>query len=184
MEAADKIKESAVNMNRLFLVEAMGRNCGYLPFMGGLVSGAERVFLAEDPFDMDDLRRDIAQLKEKALHTTSKKRQCSLFVKSEMYHSLFTMPFLAALFEAESQGLYDVRQSILGHLQQVNFPISSTLEKEMSSYLFFLQSNHSGRSANAPGPNPRFSVRLCSSQAPRSTGTRNSCAAVCICWAY
>jgi 6-phosphofructokinase 1 len=45
VEAVDKIKQSAVASNRCFVVEVMGRYCGYLALMSGLATGAERVYL-------------------------------------------------------------------------------------------------------------------------------------------
>ena len=43
----DKIKQSAVAVKRSFVVEVMGRDCGYLALMSGLATGAERVYLPE-----------------------------------------------------------------------------------------------------------------------------------------
>ena len=44
----DKIKESAVASQRCFVVEVMGRDCGFLALMGGMATGAERVYLPEE----------------------------------------------------------------------------------------------------------------------------------------
>ncbi len=46
VEAVDKIKDSAVAQRRCFVVEVMGRYCGYLALMSGLATGAERVYIA------------------------------------------------------------------------------------------------------------------------------------------
>jgi 6-phosphofructokinase 1 len=46
--AVDKIKQSAVASRRVFVVEVMGRYCGYLALMSGLATGAERVYLHEE----------------------------------------------------------------------------------------------------------------------------------------
>jgi len=48
VEAVDKIKDSAVALRRCFVVEVMGRKCGYLALMSGLATGAERVYLNEE----------------------------------------------------------------------------------------------------------------------------------------
>ena len=48
VEAVDKIKQSAVASHRCFVVEVMGRYCGYLALMSGLATGAERVYLNEE----------------------------------------------------------------------------------------------------------------------------------------
>jgi len=45
VEAVDKIKQSAVASRRCFVVEVMGHYCGYLALMGGLATGAEKVYM-------------------------------------------------------------------------------------------------------------------------------------------
>ena len=44
VDAIDKIKQSAVAQNRCFVVEVMGRDCGYLALMSGMATGAERIY--------------------------------------------------------------------------------------------------------------------------------------------
>ena len=51
----DKIKDSAVASRRCYVVEVMGRDCGYLGLMGGMATGAERVYLPEEGISLDDL---------------------------------------------------------------------------------------------------------------------------------
>ena len=53
----DKIKQSAVAARRVFVVEVMGRDCGYLALMSGLATGAEHVYLPEDGVSLADLAR-------------------------------------------------------------------------------------------------------------------------------
>ncbi len=60
----DKIKESAVASQRCFVVEVMGRYCGYLALMSGLATGAERVYLHEEGVSLHDLQADLDQLVE------------------------------------------------------------------------------------------------------------------------
>ena len=55
VEAVDKIKDSAVAQRRCFVVEVMGRKCGYLALMSGLATGAERVYLNEVGVTLADL---------------------------------------------------------------------------------------------------------------------------------
>ena len=45
MADVDKIRQSAVASRRVFVVEVMGRDCGYLALLSGLATGAERVYL-------------------------------------------------------------------------------------------------------------------------------------------
>ncbi|HVO71369.1 MAG TPA: 6-phosphofructokinase, partial [Aggregatilineaceae bacterium] len=57
--AVDKIKQSAVAQSRCFVVEVMGRRCGYLALMSGLATGAERVYLHEEGITLRDLQTDL-----------------------------------------------------------------------------------------------------------------------------
>lgn len=118
VEAVDKIKQSAVASQRCFVVEVMGRHCGYLALMGGLATGAERVYLHEEGVTLDDLRADLNQL------VTGFKggKRLALMIRNELSNPFYTTGFMCALFEEEGQDLFDVRQSILGHLQQGGDP--------------------------------------------------------------
>ena len=62
VEALDKIKQSAVASRRCFVVEVMGRYCGYLALMSGLAGGAERVYLHEEGVTLGDLQADLATM--------------------------------------------------------------------------------------------------------------------------
>ena len=114
----DKIKESAVATRRCFVVEVMGRHSGYLALMSGLATGAERVYLPEEGITLDDLRADVAKL------TTGfeQGKRLGLIIRSENADSIYTTNFLVALFEKEGGDLFDVRQSILGHVQRGGSP--------------------------------------------------------------
>ncbi len=113
VEAVDKIKQSAVALRRCFLVEVAGRYCGYLALMSGLATGAERVYLHEEGFTLRDLQRDLDFLKR----SFQQDRQLALLIRSERAHNAYDTAFMKTLFEAESEGIFSVRQSLLGHLQ-------------------------------------------------------------------
>jgi 6-phosphofructokinase 1 len=118
VEAVDKIKQSAVASQRCFVVEVMGHYCGYLALMSGLATGAERVYLHEEGVTLGDLQTDLSQL------VTGFKggKRLALMIRNEYVNPFYTTPFMCALFEEEGQDLFDVRQSILGHLQQGGDP--------------------------------------------------------------
>jgi 6-phosphofructokinase 1 len=86
--------------------------------MGGLATGAERVYLHEEGVTLDDLRTDLSQL------VTGFKggKRLALMIRNENVNPFYTTPFMCALFEEEGQDFFDVRQSILGHLQQGGDP--------------------------------------------------------------
>lgn len=116
--AVDKIKESAVASRRCFVVETMGEYCGYLAFMSGLATGAERVYLHEDKLSLKDLETTVNQL----IKGFKCGKRLGLVIRNEMAHTVYTTDFMARLFEAEGKDLFDVRQAILGHLQQGGSP--------------------------------------------------------------
>ena len=117
-EAIDRIKMSGSASKRAFVVETMGRWCGYLALMGGLAGGAERVYLHEEGISLDDLSADVEWLR----NSFASGRKLFLAVRNENANALYTTDFLARLLEQEGRSLYDVRQNVLGHIQQGGCP--------------------------------------------------------------
>jgi len=118
VEAVDKIKQSAVASRRCFVVEVMGRYCGYLALMSGLATGAERVYLHEEGITLADLKNDVDYLIDGFKHG----KRLGLMIRNENANKLYTTDFIRALFDEEGGELFDVRQAILGHLQQGGDP--------------------------------------------------------------
>lgn len=118
IEVVDKIKESAVATRRCFVVEVMGGYCGYLALMSGLASGAERVYLNEEGVKLSNLETDLNHMKE----DFSSGKRISLVIRNENANPLYTTNFMTALFEEEGKDLFDVRNTILGHMQQGGNP--------------------------------------------------------------
>jgi 6-phosphofructokinase 1 len=59
MEAIDKIRDTAFSLERMFVIEVMGRHLGYMALRVGLASGAEEVLLPEIEFDLKSMVNDI-----------------------------------------------------------------------------------------------------------------------------
>jgi 6-phosphofructokinase 1 len=118
VQAVDKIKQSAVASQRCFVVEVMGRYCGYLALLSGLATGAERVYMHEEGITLADLKNDVDYL----IQGFSEGKRLGLMIRSERANKFYTTDFIAALFEEEGGELFDVRQAILGHLQQGGDP--------------------------------------------------------------
>ncbi|MFO7944318.1 MAG: 6-phosphofructokinase [Anaerolineales bacterium] len=118
IEAVDKIKQSAVASRRCFVVETMGGYCGYLTLMGGMATGAERVYLHEEGTTLQDLQDDVDHL----VTGFKQGKRLGLMIRNENAHEVYTTDFMVRLFEAEGKDLFDVRQAILGHLQQGGNP--------------------------------------------------------------
>jgi 6-phosphofructokinase 1 len=114
----DKIKQSAVASHRCFVVEVMGHDCGYLALMSGLATGAERVYLPEEGITLAALQEDVTAL----VDGFRSGKRVGLIIRGENADPIYTTPFLHALFEKEGGDLFDVRQSVLGHVQQGGTP--------------------------------------------------------------
>jgi 6-phosphofructokinase 1 len=118
VEVVDKIKQSAVATRRCFVVEVMGRFCGYLALMSSLASGAERAYLPEEGITLRDLEADLSHLVE----GFQQGKRLGLMIRNEHASAIYTTAFIGALFEEEGKDLFEVRQAILGHLQQGGDP--------------------------------------------------------------
>ena len=86
--------------------------------MSGLAGGAERVYLHEEGISLQSLQSDLEWLRK----SFASGRKLFLAIRNEEANALYTTDFLARLLEQEGQGIYDVRQGILGHIQQGGSP--------------------------------------------------------------
>lgn len=118
VDVIDRVKMSAEAAHRCFVVETMGRYCGYLALMSALAGGAERVYLHEDGITLDTLAADAAWM----VRSFAQGRELVLAVRNELANDLYTTDVVARIFEEEGKGLFDVRQSVVGHQQQGGAP--------------------------------------------------------------
>ncbi|SDB84465.1 6-phosphofructokinase [Raineyella antarctica] len=118
VESLDRLKQSAAASRRCFVVETMGRTCGFLAMLSGLAAGAERVYTHEEGITVSMLEEDVRQMTA----AFEQGRRFYLAVRSEEAAQYYTTDFLARLFEAEGGDLFDVRALILGHVQQGGNP--------------------------------------------------------------
>jgi 6-phosphofructokinase 1 len=118
VDIVDKIKQSAVATRRCFVVEVMGRKCGYLTLMSAIATGAERAYLPEEGVTLNDLMVDLTDMKERFRAGQRK----AVLIRNEEANPLYTADFMGALFEEEGENLFDVRKTILGHVQQGGDP--------------------------------------------------------------
>eukprot|EP01098_Paradermamoeba_levis_P015336 TRINITY_DN7727_c0_g1_i1.p1 TRINITY_DN7727_c0_g1~~TRINITY_DN7727_c0_g1_i1.p1 ORF type:complete len:744 (-),score=246.38 TRINITY_DN7727_c0_g1_i1:171-2402(-) len=117
--AIDKIKQSAVGTRRVYFVEVMGATCGYLALASGLITGAERVYLHEEGITLDSLRDDINTTIERFKRPD---KQLAIMVVNEKASPTYTTHFLQKIYQEEGKDFWEVRESILGHLQQGGTP--------------------------------------------------------------
>jgi len=118
VSAVDRLKQSAMASRRCFVVEVMGRYCGYLALLGAMSVGAERVYLHEQGVRLADLTADVAEM----VASFRSGRRFHLAIRNEAASVGYTTEFLCQLFAEESGGDFDVRPMVLGHLQQGGNP--------------------------------------------------------------
>lgn len=112
MDCVDKIRDTANSHERIFFVEVMGRDAGFLAQNSAIASGAEAAIIPEDTTDADQLEQFIGR-------GIRKSKNSSIVIVSES-------PKCGAMYYAErvkkEYPQYDVRVSILGHLQRGGSP--------------------------------------------------------------
>lgn len=116
MEAVDKIRDTATSHERLFFIEVMGRNAGFLALNGAIASGAEAAIIPEIFTEVDQLEELINNGFRK-----SKNSSIVLVAESELTGGAMGM---AERVKKEYPG-YDVRVTILGHIQRGGSPTAS-----------------------------------------------------------
>lgn len=118
VEAADKIKNSADSSRRLFVIEVMGRYCGFLAMMSGMACGAEYVYSHEMGVNVDMLERHTHEL----VNGFKRGRRTALIIRNERSNATYDIDFICALFDEEGGDWFDVRKTILGPMQQGGNP--------------------------------------------------------------
>uniref|UniRef100_A0A674P4A1 ATP-dependent 6-phosphofructokinase n=1 Tax=Takifugu rubripes TaxID=31033 RepID=A0A674P4A1_TAKRU len=122
MDCCDKIKQSASGTkSRVFVVETMGGYSGYLATTAGIATGADAVYIYEDPFNIHDLTTNVEHLTEKM----KKDVQRGLVLRNEKCHEFYTTDFIHKLYSAEGKGIFDCRFNVLGHLHWGSGPSSA-----------------------------------------------------------
>jgi 6-phosphofructokinase 1 len=118
-EAADRLKLSAIgSRNRTFIVEVMGRRCGYLAAAGGLGSGAELTYTHEQGVSLGQLQRDTAALRV----AFEEGQSVGLILVADGASTAYDARTLERVFAHEGSGWFDTRLCVLGHLQQGGRP--------------------------------------------------------------
>ena len=116
MECVDKIRDTATSHERLFFIEVMGRDAGFLALNGAIAAGAEAAIIPE-------ISTEVDQLAELIQNGFRKSKNSSIVLVAESPVTGGAMA-LAERVKNECPG-YDVRVSILGHLQRGGSPTAS-----------------------------------------------------------
>lgn len=114
IEASDRLKTTASSHQRAFLIEVMGRDCGYLALMAGIAGGAEVVVIPE----IDTLPEQVAQ-ELSAAYERGKAHALVIVAEGARYGA----EALAAYFAQHKERIgFDLRTTILGHVQRGGAP--------------------------------------------------------------
>lgn len=113
VEAVDNIRDTASAHERLFFIEVMGRDAGFLALNGGIASGAEAVLIPETDTDISTLETYI-----ESGYRKSKNSSIVLVAEGEQAGGAFS---IAKNIE-EKHPQYDVRVTVLGHIQRGGSP--------------------------------------------------------------
>lgn len=114
LEAIDRLKATASSLQRAFLVEVMGRDCGYLALMAGLAGGAEAVVIPEFELDPETLVEEL-----QAAYQRGKAHSIVVVAEGARYDA----ERLVHYFQEHRDRIgFVVRATILGHVQRGGIP--------------------------------------------------------------
>lgn len=113
VEAIDKIRDTALSHNRLFFIEVMGRNSGYIAINSGIAGGAAAVIIPEENITFDELFDRLGAGEE-----TSKKSNLIVIAEGSPLGGASEL----ARKVAERSNYFDIKVTILGHLQRGGSP--------------------------------------------------------------
>lgn len=128
LDAIDRIKDTASSHQRAFLIEVMGRNCGYLALQSGLAGGAELILLPErEGPDLDDIAQEVVNAYVQG------KGHCIIVIAEGWKPG--TQAVAKYLRQHEALG-FDVRVTVLGHVQRGGRPsvFDRTLASRMGAH--------------------------------------------------
>ena len=114
VEAVDKIRDTASAHNRMFFIEVMGAEAGFIALYSGIASGAEAILIPEINEEDRDIRKIIG------LEGSARKKSSNIIIVAEGDQSGGALA-MAAKVKQEFPD-YDIRVSILGHLQRGGSP--------------------------------------------------------------
>jgi 6-phosphofructokinase 1 len=114
LDAIDKIRDTASSHQRAFLIEVMGRACGYLALMSGIAGGAELILMPEVETSLEEVANTLKDAYRRG------KAHC-IIVVAEGYKSGIDA-VVTYLTERREELGFEVRTTVLGHVQRGGSP--------------------------------------------------------------
>jgi 6-phosphofructokinase 1 len=113
VDAIDKIRDTALSHNRLFFIEVMGRNSGYIAINSGIAGGAGAIIIPEEDISFDEFYAMLG-----AGEQTNKKSNLVVVAEGSKIGDAHTL----AKKVAERSNYFDIKVTVLGHLQRGGAP--------------------------------------------------------------
>ena len=123
LEAIDKIRDTATSHSRLFIIEVMGRNSGYIGLYTGIGGGAEEILIPETVSDIEQLCKKLEAGRQRG-------KKSSIIVVAEGDEMGSAYDIKAKLEQLDS---WDIKVSVLGHQQRGGSP--TALDRILASRL-------------------------------------------------
>ena len=124
MDAIDKIRDTATSHNRVFFVEVMGRDAGFIALNSGIATGALDILIPERKDSLEDLFNTF-----KTAEKVGKSSSVVVVAEGEELGSIYDL----AKATKEEFPNYDIRVTILGHIQRGGSP--SCADRVLASHL-------------------------------------------------
>lgn len=113
IDAIDKLRDTATSHNRVFFVEVMGRDAGFIALNSGIASGAQEILIPE----RNDSVADLCLSLEKS-NTSGKRSSIIVVAEGEQLGGVFEIAKQVQTVHPE----YDIRVTVLGHIQRGGSP--------------------------------------------------------------
>ncbi|MGB0778046.1 MAG: 6-phosphofructokinase [Flavobacteriaceae bacterium] len=114
VDAIDKIRDTASSHNRLFFIEVMGRDAGFIAINSGVGVGAEEILIPEENVGLEELKQTLKE-------GTDSGKTSSIVIVAEGDKTGKNV-FELADYVGENFPSYDIRVSVLGHMQRGGAP--------------------------------------------------------------
>ncbi len=124
VEAVDKIRDTAASHERIFFIEVMGRDAGFIALRAGIASGAEAVLVPEVATDLEALHKQLTEY-------MAKKKTSSIIIVAEGDDAGGAFEIKEAM--EKFGGEFDMKVTVLGHIQRGGSP--SAYDRYLASRL-------------------------------------------------
>jgi 6-phosphofructokinase 1 len=112
VDSIDRLRDTASSHERAFLIEVMGRNCGYLALMSSILGGAEMVMIPEKPMELEEVSKRLEDA-----YLRGKNHAIAVIAEGANH----PINEVAEYLKQHNVG-FEVRVTILGHIQRGGSP--------------------------------------------------------------